>query len=300
MKNMNELCDCCDSNNNIQVYDNSFFEKPILKCQNCTNYFVKDKEKIDLKKYYNKTYWNIFRNINKEKNISGKTDNAYFLKKFPKLIQIIVESTGIRKILAYSQYGYLKEFLKGKNLLEIGSGEGHILELFERKKFDVLGIEPSEKNVKMINDKLKNGICKQGFAEDEFEFTKQFDVIIMSHVLEHVIDCRKVIENLKKKLSNDGILFLEVPNCGSKKYLIESIETQPHIHHFTKKSLEKLLNILGFEIIKVDTLFGEIITFKDHLKYFLFWLVKKDYFYPILENEGKYLRIIAKKNDSYS
>ena len=289
-------CDCCKVNDTVEVFTDSFFDLPILKCNNCSGYFVKNKNKIDLKKYYNETYWDIFRNIDKKRIKKGKTDEAYLLKKFPKCIQILIESTGIKKALAYSQYNYLKNRIKKGKLLEIGSGQGYILEIFEKNGFKVSGIEPSKINVKTINKKLKNGKCKHGFAENEIDHEVEFDLIIMSHVLEHVIDSKKVLEKLKTVLSNDGRLFIEVPNCGSKKYLKESIYTQPHIHHFTKESIQKLLGSIEMEIVKVDTLNGEVNSISKNLKYFIFWLFKKDYFYPIKEEEGKYLRIIAKKN----
>ena len=289
-------CDCCKLNNTVEINSNSFFDLPILKCKNCSGYFVKNKNEIDLKKYYNETYWNVFRNIDKKKGLKEKTDEAYLLKKFPSIIQNIIEATGIKKALAFSQYNYLKNFLNKGKLLEIGSGQGFILELFEKNEFDVLGIEPSEKNVEIINKKLKKGKCKHGFIENENIDETKFDLIIMSHVLEHVIDSRETIEKMKKMLSNTGFLFIEVPNCGSEKYLEESIQTQPHIHHFTKQSIQKLLESIGLEIIKVDVLNGEVSSLTQHLKYFLFWIFKKDFFYSLEENNAKYLRIIAKNN----
>ena len=291
------VCDYCKNDETIEEYSDSFFETPILKCNNCEGYFVKNKQGIDLKKYYNKTYWEVFRSLKNKKQFEGKTDDGYLLKKFPNFIQKIIESSGIKKALAFSQFQYLKKFLKKGNLLEIGSGEGFILEIFEKNGFEVFGIEPSEKNVEKINKKLVKGKCKHGFAEEEVVYENKFDLILMSHVLEHVIDVRMVIEKLKENLSENGYLFIEVPNCGSKKYLEESIFTQPHIHHFTKKSIQKLLESTGFEIVKVDTLYGDVSSIFQNLKYFLFWIFKKDYFFPIEENNAKYLRILVKKNN---
>ncbi len=289
-------CDCCKTDNTSEVFTDSFFNLPILKCNNCSGYFVKNKNEIDLKGYYSETYWDVFRNIERKKTTGQKTDEAYLLKKFPKFIQIMIEATGIKKALAYSQYNYLKKKLKKGKLLEIGSGQGYILEIFEKNGFEVSGIEPSKTNVEIINKKLKKGKCKHGFLENEIDLETKFDIIIMSHVLEHMIDSRKALEKLRRVLSNHGHLFIEVPNCSSNKYLEESIYTQPHIHHFTKESIQKLVKSLDMKIVKVDTLNGEVNSLSEHLKYFLFWLFKKNYFYPIKEEDGKYLRIIAKKD----
>ena len=148
------------------------------------------------------------------KKLEGKqVDNAYLVKKFPVFIQRIIEHTGVRKSLSHSQFRFTERYIEGKNLLEIGSGEGFVIELFEKKGFNVNGIEASKDNLRLIKKKLRTGECKTGFAEDLPDYDKKFDVIIMSHVLEHLINCRLVISSLRELLTEDGIIFIEVPNC---------------------------------------------------------------------------------------
>jgi len=176
-------CHCCQSENLVLKYEDSFFNSPVFKCTNCSYHFTQiDESKFDIKNYYNETYWKTFRNINNKKITDQKTDDAYIINKFPKFVRNIIELIGIRKSLAYSQYNYLKPFLKGNNLFELGCGEGFILELFEKKGFLVHGIEPSKLNFKIINKKLRKGKCLCGFAEDITSFNKKFDVVIASHV----------------------------------------------------------------------------------------------------------------------
>jgi 2-polyprenyl-3-methyl-5-hydroxy-6-metoxy-1,4-benzoquinol methylase len=204
----------------------------------------------------------------------------------------MIEFIGVRKSLAYSQYNYLKPYLKGQKLLEIGSGEGFVLELFEKKGFDVFGIEPSKDNLEIITKKLKKGKCKTGFAEELPQFDEKFDVIFMSHVLEHVVDCRSVLSKLKNVLSSDGILFIEVPNCQNEETLQYSITTQPHLHHFTKTSLEKLMYNCNLKILKNDTFRCDVITIQQHLKYLVEWIFKIDCYSPASEQTGNNLRMI--------
>ena len=76
--------------------------------------------------------------------------------------------------------------------------------------------------------------------EDVKKIDDKFDGIILSHVFEHVVNCRDLLSIIYEKLSDNGILFLEVPNCSNKKILEHSIFEQPHIHHFTLKGFEKI------------------------------------------------------------
>ena len=153
-------CPCCDSKNITLAYENSFFDLPIMRCNECSVHFGDHhKNKNDVKEYYTEKYWSVFRNIKNVKITDQKIDEGYLIKKFPKFIRVMAEMTGVRKSLAFSQYNYLKSFLHGNTLLEIGAGEGFLLEFFEKKGFQVYGIEPSKDNLEIINKKLKKGKC---------------------------------------------------------------------------------------------------------------------------------------------
>ncbi len=286
-------CQCCDSLNITQAYNDSFFNLPILRCEDCLVHFVDYKDQNSMKEYYSETYWRVFRNIHNKKIKDGVVDDAYAIKKLPKIIRHIVEATGVRKSLARSQYKYLKPYIAGKNMLELGSGEGFVLEMFEKHGFDVHGIEPSKENIQIINKKIKKGKCEIEFAENITKQDKKFDVIIMSHVLEHLINHSEVLQNLKKVLSKNGILFLEIPNCENKETLEHSIKTQPHLHHFTKLSLEKLMNKLGYKIIRIDAFEARVVSISEHLRYMIFWLLGRDYYVPAAYNKGNNLRVIV-------
>lgn len=64
------------------------------------------------------------------------------------------------------------------------------MELFEKQGFDVFGIEASQNNLEIINKKIKKGKCETGFAEDILKINEKFDLIIMSHVLEHITNLK--------------------------------------------------------------------------------------------------------------
>jgi 2-polyprenyl-3-methyl-5-hydroxy-6-metoxy-1,4-benzoquinol methylase len=270
-----------------------------MKCLDCFYHFAKlnEEEEKEMKKYYNESYWRVFRNLNNEKITDQKVDDVYLIKKLPKILRDIIEATGIRKSLSYSQYNYLRPHIYGKELLEVGSGEGFVLELFEKKGYHVYGIEPSKDNLMIIKSRIKNGDCQIGFAEDLEKLDKKYDVIIMSHVLEHVVDCEKVLGNLKKLLSPNGVLFIEVPNCENKEALEHSIKTQPHIHHFTRDGLVKLCSRIGFKIVSTNFYYSRIITIGEHIRYFVRWVLKNDCYTKSSQQDGNILRIIVTCQD---
>ena len=48
-----------------------------------------------------------------------------------------------------------------------------------------------------------------------YETAKQYDVIVMGDVLEHVIEPVKVLKKVKQMLKKDGILWISTPNYNS-------------------------------------------------------------------------------------
>ena len=81
---------------------------------------------------------------------------------------------------------------KGK-ILDIGAGTGDFLAFVKQNGWQTIGSEPSQKAREIA---IKKGV---DFVNDTFELDNQsFDVITMWHVLEHVPDLEKQIQELKR------------------------------------------------------------------------------------------------------
>jgi 2-polyprenyl-3-methyl-5-hydroxy-6-metoxy-1,4-benzoquinol methylase len=205
-------------------------------CKNCNLYINGDTKKQVIEKVsnlYKGGYWN-------ERN-SETSINSEFTD---------VDSQGKRRNWV-SQFLYTKEHITGKNLLEIGVGVGQSILWFEEEGFDVSGIEPDGRNVGMINKKLKKGKVIESSVED-FLTDEVFDVIWMSHVLEHIIEPIHFLKKIKNNLKKDGIFFIEVPNCEYEPMLQSSIQKNPHLFHFTQNALSKLVENVGYKILSCD------------------------------------------------
>lgn len=217
----------------------SYLGLPIYHCQNCELFITGSSENElsnKLEEFYKKEYWNKKDITPEETLVSNYTD---------------INSRSKRRQWI-SQFAYCKPyFTKNQTLFEIGSGMGQSLFWFEQSGFSVTGVEPDGRNVELINKKLIHGKCIQGDIE-QIDIKGEFDIIWISHVLEHLIRPDLLLKRLKENLNVGGILFVEVPSCENEKVLYDSIYTQPHTYHFSKKSLLNLAERSGYNIQKCD------------------------------------------------
>ena len=208
----------------------------INHCKNCNLYISGNTKQEVIEKVselYKGDYWN---EHNSETSINSEYTD--------------VDSQGKRRNWV-SQFLYTKQYITGKTLLEIGVGAGQSILWFEEEGFDVSGIEPDGRNVSMINKVLKRGKVAETSVE-EFSSDKVFDVIWMSHVLEHLIEPVRFLKKIRNNLKKNGIFFIEVPNCEYEPMLQSSIEKNPHLYHFTKKALTKMVEQTEYRIMSCD------------------------------------------------
>ena len=131
------------------------------------------------------------------------------------------------------------QFLSGitpKRLLDIGSSTGVFLKLMR----DVYGCEPVGVEPGDVFREYSTDSGIRTFA-DLSDVDGTFDLITMTHVLEHFTDPLDRLRTVSDLLEDDGVLFVEVPYMSV---------AHSHPLMFNKTTLEKLLNKAGFDIIK--------------------------------------------------
>ncbi len=150
-----------------------------------------------------------------------------------------------------------------KRLLEIGSGPGYFLKYGRDLGWDVLGIEPSVQACEYAR-KLDVNVIKKPFKKGGIDKYGKFDVVFMFNVLEHVPDPLIMIDDAKSLLNGDGLICIVSPNDYNpfQKILRKNLGYQPwwlvpkhHINYFDFKSITKLLEKTGFEIVELMSTF---------------------------------------------
>jgi len=271
-------CLLCNQNGLETYTTNSFFGLPILKCNNCDLYITGNSENEisdKISNFYLQEFWNLRKSEDSIK--SDYTDT----------------NSQSKKRNWVSQVKYCQPFLTKKlSILEIGAGAGQNVFFFDQEGYDITAIEPDQRNVDLINQKLSKPNCIQGYAEN-FQLDKKYDCIWMSHVIEHFLRPDQILQRVKQFLSPNGFVFIEVPNCGFKENLDKTIIHQPHTFHFTKNSLSLLAQKTNFQIMKCD-------CFRAATKYdgMLNKIASNKFpYYPRIkcqDNQGKYLRIVLR------
>lgn len=136
-----------------------------------------------------------------------------------------------------------EETLRGKEkrVLEIGSGEGKLLEIFKKRGWDVLGIEPNKQFAHIC--KTSGLDVVNGYIEDISLRNQSFNLVIATHVLEHFKDPHIFLKRSFQTLKDNGRLILEVP-------LTIDYYNANHLFYFSRRSLKKVLEDNYFIIIK--------------------------------------------------
>lgn len=137
------------------------------------------------------------------------------------------------------------------SLLDIGAGTGDFLKLASENGWKTQGVEPNTNASKLA---MKKGVSLK-LSLNNFE-GKQFDVVTLWHVLEHLPNLEETCEKLSKLVKPNGTLIVAVPNFKSydAKYygnFWAAFDVPRHLWHFSKKSVEVLFS-KHFKLEKVQ------------------------------------------------
>ncbi len=141
-------------------------------------------------------------------------------------------------------------------LLDIGCAIGTELAVGKERGWIVTGIELAESSVR-IGREAGFDIRSVPLIETRFA-TGSFDLITMNHVLEHVAHTPVFMQEVRRILSHDGLLFISLPNVLAWKFYVlrgsyDWTFHNEHYIHFSVTTLALFLNRYGFDVIDIST-----------------------------------------------
>lgn len=222
---MNFSCPGCSNAQFVPVQDylgttEGFTERQIVSCSRCqlkSVYPIPTPSQINA--YYS-TYW--------EKHDTDVLSHLF-------------------KAQAASRYVFLASQIKGiepLKVLDIGAGFGHMRKYFASSdRYDAVEIDP------VAVEALKNW----GGAEQVYgavtEADSDYDLVILSHILEHIAEPVPFLNEVKSRMKRSGIIFIEVPN---KDFLYKK-RNQPHLMFFEFSTLGNVVSAAGFSVLRCET-----------------------------------------------
>jgi 2-polyprenyl-3-methyl-5-hydroxy-6-metoxy-1,4-benzoquinol methylase len=144
-----------------------------------------------------------------------------------------------------------KYALQGKKCLEVGAGKGDFLPVLDSLNVAAEGIEHSTENIEACRVKLLN--VKQGYLLED-RSVERYSLVVSNNYLEHQPETGLFLKKLVSLLSDEGILYLSVPNLDyllEKSCLYEFVAD--HLVYFTQKTLRLACEINSLDVIEQYT-----------------------------------------------
>lgn len=171
-------------------------------------------------------------------------------------LRIALHAARAREILGMSGPG---------RLLDVGCGEGFVLEAFASDGWDVIGIDHSRAGVEGINPHMASFV-EQGnlfiLLEQHIASGEQHDLVWLGNVLEHVLDPVGLLRALRQLVAPGGLLVVVVPNDGTEYHeelFAEGaiperfwIAIPDHISYFTGESLRRTAAHTGWAVQEIQ------------------------------------------------
>jgi len=208
-------CPLCGHDKNkalfVQKFANNLVHK-ITSCQNCGFIFVSNSPD---QKYYSMYY---------------KTMSKYEHERDEEIHKIYINI--IKR--------YCKKSVK---ILDVGCSTGHLLYKLRKKGYkNIFGIDPSPKCKDLALQNFNINIETSDFFS--FSSRKKFGLIIFAAVFEHLEQVKKAVDKTSKLLSENGHVFISVPDGGSFNLNFEEPFGEFSIEHINFFSISYLYRLM--------------------------------------------------------
>ena len=149
--------------------------------------------------------------------------------------------------------------LQVRSILDIGCASGHLINSLTDKGYDATGLDIVESNIRYA----KRHCWGHYVYGDPYKLkvlNYKYDLIVVSHILEHLDDPTAYLLELKPLLKPGGKILAITPNAYS--YSDRSLWRQNrcyviwdkyHVRTFIPENLQTTVRLAGYKIISVNT-----------------------------------------------
>ncbi len=143
------------------------------------------------------------------------------------------------------------------SLLEVGSAYGLFLDEAKGHFESVAGIDICEGPTAYARERLGLNVECREFEERDFG-SNRVDIVCFWDTVEHLAAPEVYLKKCATLLNKDGMVFLTTGDIGSlnarfRRARWRQIHPPSHLHYFSRVTITRLFNRLGFEVVGIET-----------------------------------------------
>jgi len=168
------------------------------------------------------------------------------------------EGNNWRSIKSIKEYHFSGKYGTDKLILDYGCGPGYGSEILANYANKVIGVDIREKplNYARNHRKANNLSFKRISTTYPHSFENQsFDIIVLSHVIEHLPNVRATLKELKRLLKTNGKLIINTPNRKFRLLPLQKPFNPDHKREYTLRSFRKELTYF-FRKVEICGVYG--------------------------------------------
>lgn len=143
--------------------------------------------------------------------------------------------------------------LANKTVLEIGAGGGWLLDHLRHDAERVVGYDYND--VYLDLGRSRGIDLRSGGVDEALKSDERYDLIVLSQVLEHMLDPIVELTRLRALLAPGGQLYIGVPgllNPTTNPMGLMRHFQAAHVYYFSATSLQCLVQQAGFSVLSID------------------------------------------------
>lgn len=147
-------------------------------------------------------------------------------------------------------------------ILDIGCANGGLLSYLKNQGYlHLTGLDPSASCVRFMNSQSIDAVQGDLFDNVLLDNGLKYDVVIISHVFEHLYDILEATERIGRYVNEGGIVYIETPNAAEydKHFIVPYYYFDvEHINHFTTVAHQNLFLQKSFEFIESKSVTNKV------------------------------------------